>query len=266
MNLRNQNVVVTLEGVGDWGGDHALVPEIARVVVLYGNIGAAADALRTYSTDQDSGGAVFHTETRTRREIADAVRAQMRPINKMAKGLPRDQYPGVRGLFLMPKSNGYAALISRAESFLEAIGPVKAAFVERGLPADFDEQLAAALPEIGSSSQARTLGRAEQIGGTAGIDAKASEGLRDLQELDSILSYHYRNDPAQLAAWKSVRHVQQNPVRQPQAPAALINASQPALADAKSAVTGSAPRSNGHESSSEGVEPRMNGTNGGLVG
>src|SRR5215216_1995600 len=157
MNLHEQNVVVTLDGVVDWGGVHPLVPTIARVEILYTQIGASAAAIRTHGTDQDSGGAEFHTSTQTRRQIADDLRTQMRPISKMAKGLPRDLFPGVRGLFLMPPTHGYAALISRAESFLGAIGPVKAAFVERGLPADFDEQLAAAIPPIGDASEERTL-------------------------------------------------------------------------------------------------------------
>jgi hypothetical protein len=266
MKLRNQNIVVTLEGAVDWGGDHPLLPLNPRVTALYTNIGASAAAIRSYSTDQDSGGAEFHAATRTRREIADALLVQMRPISKMAKELPRDLYPGVRGLFLMPTSHGYAALISRADSFLEAIGPVKAAFVERGLPADFDEQLAAAFPPIGSASLTRTLGKAEQVGGTAGIAAKASEGLMYLRELDSILSYLYRNDPALLASWKSVRHVPKDPVREQQAPTAASNAGPPALPDAKATAAESAPRSNEMQSSFGGVEPRTNGTNGGLAG
>ena len=262
MNLYEQNVIVTLEGVGDWHGAHPLVPPNARAEILYTRIAASAAAVRTNCTNQDSGGAEFHTSTRTRRQIADDLRTQMRPISKMAKGLPRDEFPGVRGLFLMPPTNGYAALISRAESFLAAIGPVKAAFVARGLPADFDEQLAAAIPPIGEASEDRTLGKAEQVGGTAGISAKASEGLTDLGELDSILSYAYRNDPALLAGWKSVRHVQKSPVRQPQPPTLTAAAKESPAVPAMAAVSASAPRSNGHESSIERVEPRLNGSNG----
>jgi hypothetical protein len=163
----------------------------------------------------------------------------------------------------MPKSNGYAAIISRAQSFLEAIGPVKAVFVERGLPADFDEQLADALAEIASFSQTRTMGQAEQIGGTAGIAAKASEGLMYLRELDSILSYQYRNDPALLAGWKAVRHVQEDPVREDEEETGAGEGSQP-LALATNTLSGAALSGNGHESLG-GVEPRVNGTSGVLV-
>ena len=55
------------------------------------------------------------------------------------------------------------------------------------------------------------MGRAEQIGGTAGIDAKASEGLTYRWDLDSILSYLYRNDLALLAEWKTARHMKRDP-------------------------------------------------------
>lgn len=265
MEVRQQNIIFTLDGVVDWGEAHPLVPPNARATALFTLIGTAATALRAYATDQDSGGAAFHTGTRTRREAADALLAQMRPINQMARGVPRDQYPTLRGLFLMPRSKGYAAIISRAQSFLEAIGPVKSVFADRGLPADFDEKLADALAEISSSSQARTMGRAEQIGGTTGIEAKATEGLMYLQELDSILSYQYRNDPALLASWKAVRHVQQDPDREDDEATGGSEGSQP-TALAKNTVTEAAVSGNGHENQSGGVEPRVNGSNGVLVG
>jgi hypothetical protein len=265
MEVRQQNIISTFDGVVDWGEVHPLVPPNVRATALFTLIGADATAMRTYATDQDSGGAAFHTATRTRREAADALLGQMRPINKMARGLPRDQYPEVRGLFRMPKSHGYAAIISRAQSFLEAIGPVKTLFVDRGLPADFDEQLAAALVGISSHSQTRTMGNAEQVGGTAGIDAKASEGLVYLEELDSILSYAYRNDPALLAGWKAVRHVQKDPEREGnEQPAGGSQGSQP-TALAKNTVTEAAVSGNGRESHLGGVEPRVNGTNGGVL-
>src|SRR5215213_10227295 len=125
-----------------FGGNNTLIPLNARAEVLYGVIGTVAIALRTHGADQDGGNAEFRSGTFNRHDAADELRDEMRPINKMARALPRDEFPGVRELFRMPRSNAYAALISRATSFLDAIGPVKATFVERGLPADFDEKLA----------------------------------------------------------------------------------------------------------------------------
>jgi hypothetical protein len=48
---------------------------------------------------------------------------------------------------------------------------------------------------------------------TAGLNAKADHGIVLLREMDSILSYQYRNDPGLLASWKSASHVDRDPSR-----------------------------------------------------
>ena len=96
------------------------------------------------------------------------------------------------------------------------------------------------------------------------MEAMASEGLVAVAELDSILTYQYRNNPALLAAWKSVRHVQRDPMRADEESDTGSGSTQPTLA--KATVTESAPETDGHETTFGGVEPRINGTNGVLVG
>ena len=265
MKTRMQNVAMTLDGIVVFGGQNPLTPANTRATALYTQIGTTATSLRAHADDQDSGNAEFRSGTLSRREATQALLGQMRPINQMARALPKEQYPGVRALFRMPPTTGYAAILSRANAFLEAVGPIKSAFVERGLPADFDEQLAEKVAAITAATNSRTLGKAAQVGGTAGMEAMASEGLAAVAELDSILTYQYRNNPALLAAWKSVRHVQRDPVRADEESGETGSAStQPTLA--KATVTESAPETDGHETTFGGVEPRINGTNGVLVG
>jgi len=193
--------------------DHPLTPPNARLTALVTEMTAEVASFRDYSAGQAGGGAEFHSGTMTRRESADALRSEMRTINQMAKALPREQYPGVRELFLMPRSGSYEALIASANAFLEKIGPIKSVFVERGLPADFDEQLAGKLATVDTASDTRDSGRSDLVGGTAGLDAKADHGIVLLREMDSILSYQYRNDPALLASGKSASHVDRDPSR-----------------------------------------------------
>jgi len=266
MKARMQNVAAALEAVVAFGGEHPLTPANTRATALYTQIGTTATSLRAHADDQDSGNGQYRSSTLSRREASKALRDQMRPINQMARALPREQYPGVRALFRMPHTNGYAAILSRANAFLEAVGPIKAAFVERGLPADFDEQLEAKITTITAATDSRTLGKAEQVGGTAGMQVKASEGLAAVAELDSILTYQYRSNPALLAAWKSVRHVQRDPVRngdEPGGTGAGTGSTPGTLA--KATAPQSAPETDGLVTVSGGVEPRVNGTNGVLL-
>jgi hypothetical protein len=41
--------------------------------------------------------------------------------------------------------------MNRGNAFVDAIGPVKAAFIEHAMPADFDEQLAGLLAEFAAA-------------------------------------------------------------------------------------------------------------------
>jgi hypothetical protein len=268
MNQQIQHITEALESTVAFGAAHALVPPNPRAAALYTSIGTTAAALRLHGTHQDSGNADFRSGTRTRRQAADALLGQMRPINYIARKLPSAEFPGLRDLFRMPRSSGYAAILSRASSFIDAVGPVKSTFVERGLPADFDEKLADAIDEVSSAANTRNLGRAQQVGGTTGLSSKASEGLLYLGELDSILSYLYRNDSALLGEWKSASHVQRDPERQTAGSSGRgsSSGSQPAPTTLALNGTGSGPGHTGSEVQSiAGVEPRLNGTNGMVI-
>ena len=236
--------------------DHPLVPPNVRLTTLVTGLTANVASFRDYTAGQSGGELEFHSGTLTRRQMADDLRADMRAINGIAKALPRDEFPGVRELFLMPRSGSYEALIARANAFLEKIGPIKVVFVDRGLPADFDEQLAAKLVAVDSASGTRDSGRSDRVGGTAGLDAKADQGIAMLREMDSILSYQYRNDPALLASWKSACHVDRDPSRaedEESAPGA------PAAAGSSLTAKGAGP-SDGSEPMATAVEPRVNGS------
>ena len=193
--------------------DHPLATPNARLTALVTQLNATLSSFRDHSAEQSGGELEFHSGTMTRREKAEVLREHMRTINAIAKALPKDEFPGMRELFLMPRSGSYEALIARANAFLEKIGPVKSLFTERGLPADFDEQLMEKLAAVDAASDTRDSGRSDRVGGTAGLDAKADRGIVILREMDSILSYQYRNDPALLASWKSASHVDRDPSR-----------------------------------------------------
>ena len=242
--------------------DHPLATPNTRLTALVVQLNAMLTSFRDYTAEQSGGELEFHSGTITRRQMADLLRADMRAINQIAKGLPKAEFPGVRELFLMPRSGSYEALIARANAFLDKIGPIKAVFVDRGLPADFDEQLAMKLVAVDSASATRDSGRSDRVGGTAGLDAKADQGIAMLREMDSILSYQYRNDPALLASWKSACHVDRDPSRAEDEPGEESGSGSPSLASTSTSTSGG--DSGGHEP--RGVEPRVNGSHGVMIG
>ena len=232
--------------------DHPLATPNTRLTALVTQLNTLLTSFRDYTADQSGGELEFHSGTITRRQMADLLRADMRAVNQIARGLPKAEFPGVRELFLMPRSGSYEALIARANAFLDKIGPIKSVFVERGLPADFDEQLADRLGEVDTASGTRDSGRSDRVGGTAGLDAKASQGIVILREMDSILSYQYRNDPALLASWKSACHVDRDPSRaEDEEPAEGSGA--PSIASTRTSTSTS---TSGGDDEPRGVEPR----------
>jgi hypothetical protein len=80
--------------------------------------------------------------TDDRERIAGELRAGVREISGIAKQLDEVLYPGARAQFRLTGTSSFTGLLNRSRSFLESIGPMKAAFVEHGQPADFDETLA----------------------------------------------------------------------------------------------------------------------------
>jgi hypothetical protein len=197
--------------VVDFGANHPLNPAMPAVTTLLTDLGGIITAIGGHADDQDTGSTEFRGGSSYRQMVAEQLRAQMRPINKIARALKPELYPTAREQFKMPPSGSYPKLISRAETFIDAIAPIKVAFTDRGLPATFDTALAAKKAELVAATGIKNAGRATQVGGTAGLFAKSRAGLDILHELDAILSFQYRDNPALLAAWKSACHIERDP-------------------------------------------------------
>jgi hypothetical protein len=83
----------------------------------------------------------------------------------------------------------------------------EARFVEAGMPADFLQQLDAAVETISQSilGKARSLGR--QVGGRAGIEKEIKRGRRALTGLDAIVRRTFRDKPDVLEKWRSAKRL-----------------------------------------------------------
>jgi hypothetical protein len=206
MNNRVNNRIVMMERVQTFLTDHPLTPAIARVTELATLINTVVTSLRSHGLDQDTGRGQASAASVALREQAKSLRADMRKVNRIAKGMSRELYPGLAAQFRMPRGT-YSALLTRARAFLEALAPVKAALIARGLPADFDEQLQAKASAFDELIQRRDSGLAEQVGGTAGLNSLSITGVAHVAELDSMLSARYADDPVLAAAWKSAKRV-----------------------------------------------------------
>ena len=228
----------TLLSVKTYMETHPLTPPIpvvtAQMVIVTGSI-ASIESL---------GGTQAHGEgealgaTDSRGLIAMELRAALREISGIAKQLDQTLYPGAKAAFRLTGTSSYTGLLNRARSFTDSIGPIKAVFVERGLPADFDESLAALVEEMATATNRRMLGVHERKQGTTGMSVAATAGIKAVRVIDSIMSVKLKSDPTMLAVWKAAQHVERDPVRKPQPSA-------PSLAGVARATESLAVRTNG---------------------
>jgi len=212
--------------VKQFGIDHPVTPANAGVTALQTSIAAVLTQIDTHSGDQDTGRGLASGGVRECQRIAKDLRALMRHISDIGKTLDPDAFPGIAQQLRMP-GNSYQVLETRARAFLEVVTPIKAAFVDRMMPATFDEDLQDLIDEFAEARQRKHTGRAEQVGGTAGVGDAVRRGMRLARQLDAILKVAYATNPSLLAAWKSALKVQRSSVTEPETPAAPAPAPAP---------------------------------------
>jgi hypothetical protein len=136
----------------------------------------------------------------------------MRLVSDIAKTLDPKEFPGIAAQLKMPRDS-YPALETAARTFLEVVAPIKEAFIERMMPADFEQTLQALLNAFIEARGRKYSGRARQVGGTAGTEDAVRRGMRHVRALDAMLSVAYADDPSQLAAWKAAVRIKREPHR-----------------------------------------------------
>ena len=264
MNTVDRNRLEAFLRISQFPSNTGFVPN-ARGVVLFGQVTTAATQMQTHATRQMGGKGDRHSGTMERARIAEELRLELVDIGATGRSLDPEQFPGVGAQFRLSASeNSYQTLRATAQAYLEAVGPVKAAFVEREYAADFDEQLSELIADFDAASQDQDAGLQEQSGGTAGLRVVSSRALAAVRELDAMITKKLRkSNPALLQVWKQARHVERPPKRKaPQPPSALVASGKVSIESRISAAPALAITTmlNGNEEPLGGVEPRVNGT------
>ena len=226
-----------LEAASQFGRNQP-IPANARAAVLFAEVGEAAAEIRNMGGSQDANRNLFLSGASECRFIASEMRRLMRQIARVAKFVPSNEYPQARYKLQVPRSNGYQALLTRAAVYLETLPAMKSAFLERGMPADFDVQLQLLIGRFQAATQKKTRGLYEQVGNTAGMKARLRGAVRAVRELDVILSLLLANDPALYAAWRSMSHIERAPRRGEKGAVGGVQAAPDAAVESANATDG----------------------------
>jgi hypothetical protein len=219
MNLIIKNRFEMFVGVNLFAAKPEL-PANARATALFGLNQTVVTNMTNAGAAQEEGRGIFQGATADRVRLGKELRAVVRKCAGIAKVLDPVAFPEVRLQVRGPRSNAYVALIASANAIKAAVTPagLKAAFVDRGMAADFDTELDDLAGSLQQATARKGIGRSTRVGGTVGLLAESRRGLAFVRELDAIMEVILANNPVLLSEWKSISHVQRPPQREPEAP------------------------------------------------
>jgi hypothetical protein len=244
-----------------YGINHALTPVNARANVLFGQVTVVKLQMRDLGMNQVHGFGLFRGGASERQALAGNLEQSLRGIWETARALDPVQFPNAAEQFRLPRHPRHQQLIDYGHAFLGAIGPIKAAFVERAWAADFDELLADKIAQLDSAIDRRNTGKQERRSGSAGLALAVKKLTTVVRELNAIMKAALRTgDPALFAVWKSASRVYSGPVGEPEqtpTPAAPTALASP---DAKAAPLRGLRLDDSHATEAfTPVQPRLNG-------
>lgn len=209
----NLHIIRTSECIGRVVvfGDRDDVTFGTKETALFTSLVPIKVALTASGSQQAGGNRGFREHANERAVAAKSARTLMRDIAEIAKSLAeRGEDIGANEAFRMPPNTSYARLASAALAFVDLVEPRKALFIERGLAATFVEDLEGMIATLSSAGETTGTSLSRQVGGTAGLEILANDGMKIVRELRSILRLKLRNTPGLLAEWESVARVHTN--------------------------------------------------------
>ena len=221
MNADMRRASNMLVGSDEFLTIHPLVPTVAKADAQIIILKASIAEIATLAAAQDAGHAAWMGASDERVYLKFRLREELGEISAIAKALDPETYPTAKAQFKLTVNGSFASYINRGHAFLEAIGPMKAVFVEYGLPADFDEALSDTITALEEAGASTYNGRQTQMAGTAGMRLAVKRGVRAVRVLDSIVTPKLRQtNPALLEVWKAATKIERPPKKKAAAPAA----------------------------------------------
>jgi hypothetical protein len=199
---------------GTTAADEALPRQIEALDGTLSRISAHATAQEIARTQT---GLIARDQPRLRKDLTDM---HLATIAQTARSL-RGQVPGIGVLAMPARRSRNEVLVKNATAFGRKAEVYQDVLIEHGLPHDFVVQLDAATSAYQVSLDARGVAMASQRAATKGLTEEFDLGGRIVSMIDSILTRKLKNEPTELAAWRSAKRLPRRvPTMQPAAASA----------------------------------------------
>jgi hypothetical protein len=110
--------------------------------------------------------------------------------------------------FRTPGSVSDQVLLGVARGFATDALPLKTELINRGLPANFLDDLNSDIAAFEQATLRQAQGTETRVAATAGIEDQFDDALSLLRELGPIMVNMFADDPTVLAAWTSASHIE----------------------------------------------------------
>jgi len=191
-----------------FGDKPELAPLGTKEAALFTSLTPIVAAGITFGANQESGNRGYREGAFERGSVATELHTSLRDIAEIAKALREEGVDvGAAEAFRMPDRYPYASLAAAALGFVNTVESRKAAFIERGLATTFVEDMEALIADLTSANNVRQGGLSKQVGGTAGLEAIADQGMKVVRQLRAIMRVKLRSQPGLLAEWQAASRV-----------------------------------------------------------
>jgi len=218
MNDRENRRHQMLLRVRDFGIEHAAdFAPTSLAKQLFTAVGTYVDQLEDHAASHVSNTGKARQGTTTRGQSRQTLRETLEAISRTARAMA-GEVPGLDDKFRVPRGENDQALLSAARAFAADAAPFSTEFIAHELPSDFLAELNADIADLETAIGGQSSGRGQSVAANAAIDDAIDNGVATVRKLDAIVKNKYVNNPAVLAEWISVSHIERDPRRS--APAA----------------------------------------------
>lgn len=175
-----------------------------------GELSAVITTIRTLAAEQSSGASSARQHVGVKDEDVDDLMQMIRHLNRAANAFA-DEIEGSDLKFRLPRNRSEQNLLATARAFLADAAPLKAKFIEYGLPADFLEQLQAMIDAVDERGSAADSSVEQQAAATGGLLSAVRDGMNISRRLDAVIRIKYAANAAKLAGWTVASHLERAP-------------------------------------------------------
>ena len=174
---------------------------------LIGSFNSALDRITQNAADEDAHDRAARGSAaeigRARKELFDH---NLRQVAIMAETAMPDVVRMTVAL-RRPRARDAEGMLAAADAMVQAVAPYRQLLVQRGLPADFVEQLAKAAADFKRAIDSRGASVAARHRAGQVLEESVQSGKRLVQALTIVVERRYRDDRGLVAEWRQLKHV-----------------------------------------------------------